>query len=147
MLLLVLGLLGMNLCLAKSLADVKETTIVDVITEPVRQATDKVITTTKDMAHKAVDSIIATSIVCKTAVCKAVSDIKLGFISRCRAVEANVVKHTVIYKDMQTTNDELLAQISELQAKVDAITDNKATLEKKVVNRPKNAKKPVRARA
>lgn len=162
--LLVLGLLGMNLCLAKSLADTKETTMTSVFTEPIKKTYNKVTTKakdiynkavnyTKDMAHKAadcakdtynkaVDSALTTVVVCQTTVHTVASNVKTNVVTRYRAVEENVVKHTVIYKETQATNDELLAKIEELQAKVDAITEAK-----KVVNRPKSAKKPAKANA
>ena len=171
--LLVLGLLGMNLCLAKSLADAKDTTVVDVLTTPVRQAADKVMATTKDIMdttavtalvvadtavdytkdkankvskffrskyNKAKEAVMSKYNDCKAAVNQLVDDVKLDVTVRCRMIEESIVKNTVIYKDMQ-------AQLDELQAKVDSIADNKATLEKKVVNRPKNVKKPAKVNA
>ena len=162
--LLVLGLLGMNLCLAKSLADAKDTTVVDVLTTPIRQAADKAIEATKDlMETTAVSALVAADTTvaftkdkankvtkffrskynkAKAAVNQLVDAVKLDVTTRCRMIEETVVKNTIIYKETQATNEELLAKINELQAKVDSITEAK-----KVVNRPKNVKKPARVKA
>ena len=173
--LLVLGLLGMNLCLAKSLADAKDTTVIDVLTTPIRQAADKAIEVTKDLMettavsalvaadttvafakdkankvakffrnkyNKAKEAVIGKYTECKEEVIQVIDNVKLDVTTRCRMIEETVVKNTIIYKETQATNEELLAKIEELQAKVDAITEAK-----KVVNRPKNAKKPAKANA
>jgi hypothetical protein len=109
------------------------------------------------MAHKAVTTVIDTkdkAVVvaretvdkCEVTVNKAVSDITSFAVTNIRVAEEIIVKNTYIYKEIQTNNDVLLAQISELQAKVDDITDKYNALEnkKQVVNRPKNAKKPAK---
>jgi prefoldin subunit 5 len=51
--------------------------------------------------------------------------------------------------DTNNTNDDLSAQINELQARLDDITDKYNALEnkKQVVNKPKKAKKPARVNA
>lgn len=136
--LFVLVLLGMNLCLAKSLADTKETTIVDVFTEPVKKASNKVIATTKDvtnkainkaksfankvttkakdMTHKAVDYTKDTVDKCEVAVNKAVSDMTNFTVTNLRIAEEMIMKQTTIYKEMKVTNDSLMARIDELEA-------------------------------
>ena len=124
---------------------------------------------TKDTVDKAVVVTKETYDKCEVAVNKAVSDITNYAVTNLRVAEEMIVKKTYIYKEMQAnndelmaridkledslannnTNDELLAYINELQARLDDITDKYNALEnkKQVVNKPKNAKKPVRAKA
>lgn len=155
--LLVCVLVAMNIFMAEELAESKGTTLVDLAVNPVKKFANKAINKVKDMAHKAVTTVIDTknkAVVvakdtvdkCEVAVNKAVSDITNFAVTNIRVAEEMIVKETYMYKEMQTNNDALLAQISELQAKVDDITNKYNALEnkKQVVNRPKNAKKPAK---
>ena len=155
--LLVCVLVAMNIFMAEELAESKGTTLIDLAVNPVKKFANKAINKVKDMTRKAVTTVIDTkdkAVVvakdtvdkCEVAVNKAVSDITNFAVTNLRIAEEMIVKETYIYKEMQTNNDVLLAQISELQAKVDDITDKYNALEnkKQVVNRPKNAKKPAK---
>jgi phage shock protein A len=155
--LLVCVLVAMNIFMAEELAESKGTTLIDLAVNPVKRFANKAINKAKDMAHKAVTTVIDTkdkAVVvaketvdkCEVAVNKAVSDMTNFAVTNIRVAEEIIVKNTYIYKEIQTNNDVLLAQISELQAKVDDITDKYNALEnkKQVVNRPKNAKKPAK---
>ena len=154
---LVCVLVAMNIFLAEELAESKGTTLIDLAVNPVKKFANKAINKAKDMARKAVTTVIDTkdkAVVvakdtvdkCEVAVNKAVSDMTNYAVTNLRVAEEMIVKNTYMYKEMRTTNDELLAQISELQAKVDDITNKYNALEnkKQVVNRPKNVKKPAK---
>ena len=155
--LLVCVLVAMNIFMAEELAESKGTTLIDLAVNPVKKLANKAITKVKDMAHKAVkvtkDTADKAVVVakdtcdkCEVAVNKAISDITNFAVTNIRVAEEMIVKETYIYKEMQTNNDELLAQINALQAKVDDITEKYQALEnkKQVVNRPKNIKKPAK---
>lgn len=186
--LLVLVLLAMNIYMAEELAESKGTTLIDLAIEPVKKASDKAIATVKDvtnkainkaksfankvttkakdMTHKTVNYTKDTVDKCEVAVNKAVSDMTNFTVTNLRIAEEMIVKETYIYKEMQSTNDELmaridkleallannntnddlLAQITELQARLDDITDKYNTLDnkKQVVNKPK---RPTRVNA
>lgn len=177
---LVLVSLAMNIFLAEELAESKGTTLIDLAVNPVKKFANKAINKVKDMAHKAVTTVIDTkdkAVVvaketvdkCEVAVNKAVSDMTNYTVTNLRVAEEMIVKKTYIYKEMQATNDSLMARIdkleallannntnddlseliTELQARLDDITDKYNTLEnkKQVVNRPKNAKRPTRVNA
>ena len=154
---LVCVLVAMNIFLAEELAESKGTTLIDLAVNPVKKFANKAINKAKDMARKAVTTVIDTKDKavevtketvdkCEVAVNKAVSDMTNYAVTNLRVAEEMIVKNTYMYKEMRTTNDELLAQISELQAKVDDITNKYNALEnkKQVVNRPKNVKKPAK---
>ncbi len=154
---LVCVLVAMNIFMAEELAESKGTTLVDLAVNPVKRFANKAINKVKDMAHKAATTVkdtkdkavvVAKDTVdkCEVAVNKAVSDMTNFAVTNLRIAEEMIVKNTYMYKEMRTTNDELLAQINELQAKVDDITNKYNALEnkKQVVNRPKNAKKPAK---
>ena len=154
---LVCVLVAMNIFMAEELAESKGTTLIDLAVNPVKKFANKVINKAKEMTRKAVkvakDTADKAVVVakdtcdkCEVAVNKAVSDITNFAVTNIRVAEEMIVKETYIYKEMQTNNDVLLAQISELQAKVDDITNKYNALEnkKQVVNRPKNVKKPAK---
>lgn len=132
---------------AKDMAHKAATTVID--------TKDKAIEVTKDTVDK-----------CEAAVNKAVSDMTNYAVTNLRVAEEMIVKKTYIYKEMQAnndtlmaridkleallatnnTNDDLSAQITELQARLDDITNKYNALEnkKQVVNKPK---KPARVNA
>ena len=155
--LLVCVLVAMNIFMAEELAESKGTTLIDLAVNPVKKFANKAINKVKDMTRKAVkvtkDTADKAVVVakdtcdkCEVAVNKAVSDITNFAVTNIRVAEEMIVKETLIYKEMKTNNDELLAQINALQAKVDDITEKYQALEnkKQVVNRPKNIKKPAK---
>ena len=189
---LVCVLVAMNIFMAEELAESKGTTLVDIIVDPVKKASDKAIATVKDvtnkainkaksfankvttkakeMTHKAVTVTKDTVDKCEVAVNKAVSDMTNYAITNLRVAEEMIVKQTTIYKEMKAsnesliarmdkleallannnTNDDLSAQITELQARLDDIINkhntlsNKKQVEKQVVNKPK---RPTRVNA
>ena len=174
---LVCVLVAMNIFMAEELAESKGTTLIDLAVNPVKKFANKAINKVKDMAHKAVTTVKDTkdkAVVvtketvnkCEVAVNKAVTDMNSFVVTNLRIAEEMIVKETYIYKEMQSTNDELMAridkleallannntndelleQINELQARLDDITDKYNALEnkKQVVNKPK---KPAKARA
>lgn len=175
--LLVCVLVAMNIFMAEELAESKGTTLIDLAVNPVKKFANKAINKAKDMVHKAVTTVIDTkdkAVVaaketvdkCEVAVNKAVSDMTNYVVTNIRVAEEMIMKQTTIYKEMQATNDslmaridkleallvnnntndELLAQINELQAKLDDITNKYNALDnkKQVVNKPK---KPARVNA
>ena len=178
--LLVCVLVAMNIFMAEELAESKGTTLIDLAVNPVKKFANKVINKAKEMTRKAVkvakDTADKAVVVakdtcdkCEVAVNKAVSDITNFAVTNIRVAEEMIVKETYIYKEMQSTNDllmaridklealldtnntndDLSAQITELQARLDDITDkyNALSNKKQVVNRPKKAKKPARVNA
>lgn len=178
--LLVCVLVAMNIFMAEELAESKGTTLIDLAVNPVKKFANKAINKVKDMTRKAVTTVKDTAdkaVVitketvnkCEVAVNKAVSDITNYAVTNLRVAEEMIVKETYIYKEMQSTNDSLMAridklealldtnntnddlsaQITELQARLDDITDkyNALSNKKQVVNRPKKAKKPARVNA
>lgn len=179
--LLVCVLVAMNIFMAEELAESKGTTLIDLAVNPVKKFANKAINKVKDMAHKAVTTVIDTKDKavaaakdtvekCEVAVNKAISDMTSFAVTNLRVAEEMIVKETYIYKEMQSTNDSLMAridkleallannnntnddlsaQITELQARLDDITDkyNALNNKKQVVNRPKKAKKPARVNA
>ena len=178
--LLVCVLVAMNIFMAEELAESKGTTLIDLAVNPVKKFANKAINKVKDMTRKAVTTVKDTAdkavVVtketvnkCEVAVNKAVSDITNYAVTNLRVAEEMIVKETYIYKEMQSTNDSLMAridkleallannntnddlsaQITELQARLDDITDkyNALNNKKQVVNRPKKAKKPARVNA
>lgn len=178
--LLVCVLVAMNIFMAEELAESKGTTLIDLAVNPVKKFANKAINKVKDMAHKVATTVKDTAdkavVVtketvnkCEVAVNKAVSDITNYAVTNLRVAEEMIVKETYMYKEMQSTNDSLMAridklealldnnntnddlsaQITELQARLDDITDkyNALSNKKQVVNRPKKAKKPARVNA
>ena len=126
----------------------------------------KAVTTVIDTKDKAVVAAKETVDKCEVAVNKAVSDMTNYAVTNLRVAEEMIVKKTYIYKEMKATNDsliaridkleallvnnntndELLAQMTELQARLDDITNKYNALEnkKQVVNKPK---KPAKVKA
>ena len=121
--LLVCVLVAMNIFMAEELAESKGTTLIDLAVNPVKKFANKAINKVKDMAHKAVTTVkdtkdkavvVAKDTVdkCEVAVNKAVSDMTNFAVTNLRIAEETLVKNTYMYKEMQTNNDALLAQIT-----------------------------------
>ena len=115
---LVCILVAMNIFMAEELAESKGTTLVDIIVDPVKKASDKAIATVKDvtnkainkaksfankvttkakeMTHKAVTVTKDTYDKCEVAVNKAVSDMTNYAITNLRVAEEMIMKQTTI---------------------------------------------------